>query len=379
MAKYISGSAKRGTTTYYFVKDAVTGKLDTDCTRYLKHKVRQNRANNTIKRIAYILPFYMNYLSDKGLTLRAVSDLKFSEQSEHFSDFLMAVKKGAHTGSMKEVKNNTANSYLQAVFGLYDFLHRDGTLPYLKVLDTSELSHLKTALETLGKLYECEHLKALFLPTDFSKKKLPVFTFYSDAELSRLHEAYRFLDKQTARILLLHELLGLRISDTLTLKVTDIVMEPKPHLKILQQKTGNYLKKSINNDILLLLNASIKETYETYGEQEYIFVCDKDPKSPLPYKTVYYRLQVLINTHDLKDDHGNPLTAGTHIFRRTYGKKLCDLNLDDVTISSVIGHHGTGSVANYRRMSSKVLAANTKTVIDKRNDKIHKYRKGWMK
>lgn len=121
MAKYISGFAKKGTTTYYFVKDAVTGKLDTDCTRYLKHKVRQNRANNTIKRIAYILPFYMNFLSDKGLTLRAVSDLKFSEQSEHFSDFLMAVKKGAHTGSMKEVKNNTANSYLQAVFGLYDF------------------------------------------------------------------------------------------------------------------------------------------------------------------------------------------------------------------------------------------------------------------
>ena len=25
MAKYISGSAKKGTTTYYFVKDAVTG------------------------------------------------------------------------------------------------------------------------------------------------------------------------------------------------------------------------------------------------------------------------------------------------------------------------------------------------------------------
>ena len=272
--------------------------------------------------------------------------------------------------------------------GITSFDQIDDSLRYLSYLYleagrkknyTSELSHLKTALETLGKLYESEHLKTLFLPTDFSKKKLPVFTFYSDAELSRLHEAYRFLDKQTARILLLHELLGLRISDTLTLKVTDIVMEPKPHLKILQQKTGNYLKKSINNDILLLLNASIKETYETYGEQEYIFVCDKDPKSPLPYKTVYYRLQVLIYTHDLKDDHGNPLTAGTHIFRRTYGKKLCDLNLDDVTIASVIGHHGTGSVANYRRMSSKVLAANTKTVIDKRNDKIHKYRKGWMK
>ena len=302
---------------------------------------------------------------------------------------------------LKRASSATVSAELYAIRKLCEFLHtshEDFTdftqfnralleeyLSYLyleagrKKNYTSELSHLKTALETLGKLYECEHLKALFLPTDFSKKKLPVFTFYSDAELSRLHEAYRFLDKQTARILLLHELLGLRISDTLTLKVTDIVMEPKPHLKILQQKTGNYLKKSINNDILLLLNASIKETYETYGEQEYIFVCDKDPKSPLPYKTVYYRLQVLINTHDLKDDHGNPLTAGTHIFRRTYGKKLCDLNLDDVTISSVIGHHGTGSVADYRRMSSKVLAANTKTVIDKRNDKIHKYRKGWMK
>lgn len=51
---------------------------------------------------------------------------------------------------------------------------------------TSELSHLKTTLETLGKLYESEHLKTLFLPTDFSKKKLPVFTFYSDAELSKV-------------------------------------------------------------------------------------------------------------------------------------------------------------------------------------------------
>ena len=60
MAKYISGSAKKGTTTYYFVKDAVTGKMDADCTRYLKHKVRQDRANNTVKRIAYILPLVLS-------------------------------------------------------------------------------------------------------------------------------------------------------------------------------------------------------------------------------------------------------------------------------------------------------------------------------
>ena len=242
----------------------------------------------------------------------------------------------------------------------------------------TELFHLKSMLEILGKLYECEPLKTLFLPSDFPKDMSSIFTYYSDEVLKKLHDAYKDLDKQTARLLIIHELLGLRISDTLTLQYDDIVSKDKPYVKIRQQKTGTYLKKYITHDILLLLNASMEETRQKYGDCNYIFVSANDPERPLTSATLRYRLQVLINTHDIRDEHGNLLTAATHTFRRTYGKKLCDLGLDDVTIAAVIGHHGTGSVASYRKMSSKVLATKTESVIEKRNKKIHKYRKGWM-
>ena len=124
--KYTSGSVKKGRRTYYYVKNTETGLIEPQCTKYLKHKVMQNRAANTVIRIAGILPFYMDFLADRDLTLSSVASMKFADQSEHFYEFLMYVKSGAHTGSYKEVKNNTANSYLQAVFGLYSFLHRNG-------------------------------------------------------------------------------------------------------------------------------------------------------------------------------------------------------------------------------------------------------------
>ena len=63
--RYISGSAKKGRKTYYFVKDTVTGQIDSQCTRYLKHKVMQNRSSNTVDRIARILPYYMDFLADR--------------------------------------------------------------------------------------------------------------------------------------------------------------------------------------------------------------------------------------------------------------------------------------------------------------------------
>ena len=140
--RYISGHVKKGRKTYYYVKDTQTGSFEKSCTKYLKHKILQNRSLNTVNRIAYTLSYYMNFLSERELTMMDVANMKFTDQSEHFYDFLMYVKNGVHTGTYREVKNNTANSYLQAVFGLYNFLHRCGELPYLNVLDDRNFSYV---------------------------------------------------------------------------------------------------------------------------------------------------------------------------------------------------------------------------------------------
>lgn len=241
-----------------------------------------------------------------------------------------------------------------------------------------ELSNLKSLLNIIGKLLGYDNLRGIFLKSDFQKHKRTIYKSYSDEDIKALHLGYKLLDKQTARLLLIHELLGLRISDTMTIKTEDVFLGDDPYVRISQSKTGNGYNKKLNAELAALFRACIEETTEKYGFCEYIFVSDKDPTKPMKYTTLRYRLSSMINTLDLRDSNGNPLTPSTHLFRHTYGKKLCDLLNDDATIAALLGHKSISSVAYYRQMSPKVLADNTKPVIDARNEKIKKFKKGWM-
>ncbi len=242
----------------------------------------------------------------------------------------------------------------------------------------SELCALKSLFTAIGKLFSYENLRGIFLKSDFSKNKKTIFKCYSDAEIKRLHAGYKNLDKQTARLLIIHELLGLRISDTLTLKTEDVFLGESPYIRICQPKTGNYYEKKINDELSALLFACINETASLYGDCKYIFVSENDPSKPMQYSTLAYRFRAMVHSLNLLDDNGKLFTVGTHLFRHTYGKRLCDLFADDTTIAALLGHKSISSVAYYRQMSPKTLAESTKPVIDARNEKIKKFRKGWM-
>ena len=242
----------------------------------------------------------------------------------------------------------------------------------------TELNQIKSLFLVIGKLYSYDNLRGIFLKTDFEAHKQPIYKCYSDSEIHRLHDAYRYLDPQIARLLLIHELLGSRISETLTLKQSDVVFSDSPTITITQEKTGNTVKKRLSKELCDLLTASIDCTNKAHGPCTYIFVYDKDPTKPMKYRYVYYHLNSLIHKHDLRDDNGNLFRVGTHLFRHTYGKRLCDLLNDDATIAALLGHASISSVAYYRRMSPKKLAETAQPVIDQRNDKIKQFKKGWM-
>lgn len=284
----------------------------------------------------------------------------------NLSEFLF--KNFPEIGSLKDFNRALLEEYLS-----YLYLECGRRKDY-----RGELSSLKSILNIAGKLFSYDNLRGIFLKSDFQKHKKAIYKSYSDAEIERLHAAYKLLDKQTARLLLIHEMLGLRISDTLTLRSEDVLLTDDPHIRIAQPKTGNSYLKKISPDLAALLEASIEETKVTYGDTPYIFVSDKNPSQPMKYTTLHYRLTSLICTLDLRDDNGNLFTAGTHLFRHTYGKKLCDLLNDDATIAALLGHKSISSVAYYRQMSPKVLAKETKPVIDARNEKIKQFKKGWM-
>ena len=97
----------------------------------------------------------------------------------------------------------------------------------------------------------------------------------------------------------------------------------------------------------------------------------------MTYGAMYYRVQCMIIENDLRDDHGELFTVSTHLFRKTYGKRLCDMGLDDSIIAKLLGHANTSSVKHYRRMTSKVLAEGTKKLREEKDKTINKYKGGW--
>ncbi len=243
----------------------------------------------------------------------------------------------------------------------------------------TELKHLKSVLEMIGHLTHKPQLQHLFVADDFQKNILPVYRFYTDKELATLNAGFKTLDAQTGRLMILHEILGCRISETLTLTSDCVELSDTGEyfIRINEEKVYREYKKPISADVKKLIDASIAYTKSLYGECDYIFVSDKDPMKPMSYSTLYYRVISMIRELDLRDEQGNLFTIGTHTFRRTYGKKLCDLGLDDSVIAKLLGHSSTDSVKHYRRMSNQVLAKETKLLRAQKDAQINKYKGAW--
>lgn len=76
----------------------------------------------------------------------------------------------------------------------------------------ADLTNLRGLLETIGKLYGYSHLESLFLTSDLPKQVQPKLKSYSDSELIRFNAALAELDEQIERLMVIHQMLGTRIS-----------------------------------------------------------------------------------------------------------------------------------------------------------------------
>lgn len=239
-------------------------------------------------------------------------------------------------------------------------------LTYLKTEATetkhfhADLNRLRCLLESIGQMCDYPNLIGLFLTRDIPPTPKAAFKTYSDAELKRLNREIVKLDEQTARLMIIHQMLGTRISDTLTL-APDCLSEQNGEIiiRIRQMKTKPY-EKPISTELASLIQKAIAYTQERYGDTPYIFVNEKDTTQAMTYATVQYRITNLIHKKDLKDDNGNLFGFGTHIYRHYYGVKLTEMHLDDWTIAKLLGHSSVRNVKYYRRMSNQLLADETR-------------------
>lgn len=265
-------------------------------------------------------------------------------------------------------------------------LEREHIEAYLIYLNTeaeerknyrSDLFSLRSVLEDVGSIYGQETLQSLFLNNDFPSIPRYNFKFYTDAEIKRLNEHIFQMDEQISRSLLIHQLLGTRISDTFTLRTDCLsIREERYFIRIDQVKSGTY-EKAISDELAQLILKSIEYTKSRYGETEYIFVNEKDKTKPFQYGMVQSRIMKMIRQENIRDDHGEYMGFGTHIFRHCYGKKLTEMHVEDWMIARLLGHKTLQSVHHYRRIGNVTMAEETRKVREKMDLILMDIIEGW--
>lgn len=256
-------------------------------------------------------------------------------------------------------------------------------LVYLKTEATetkhfhADLNRLRALLDSIGKVCEYPNLESLFLTRDIPPTPKAEFKAYSDGELKRLNAALVKLDEQAARLMIIHQMLGTRISDTMTLE-PDCVYEKDgiTIIRIRQMKTTTY-EKPISEELAALIRKAISYTKKRYGDTPYIFVNDSDPTKALQYHTLQARVVSMLREENILDDHGEPFGFGTHMYRHTYGMKLTEMHLDDWTIAKLLGHSSVRNVQYYRKMSNQILADETRQIRHRQSQIILENLDGW--
>lgn len=317
--------------------------------------IGQETIREEVKRASYIRIKYLSVGSLQG-EIRAV---------RHFSEFLK--ERYPEIKSLGSVERLHIEEYLTHIN-----LER-GQERNLK----TEMANLKDMLRQVGKVLEKPKLGKLFIKRDMPKAPEVTFKTYSDEEIRRLNEYIVNMEEQTARALILHQMLGGRISDTLTLRTDCLYQENGHYIVRMYQVKTSYYEKPVPEDVAKLIQKSMEYTYERYGETEYIFVNESNPSLPFQYSMLKHRMYALIHENDICKDNGERMGFATHLFRHCYGMKLVEMHLDDAAIAHLLGHRGVSTVYRYRRASGKLMVKETEELRKTMDEILSEIIKEW--
>ena len=238
---------------------------------------------------------------------------------------------------------------------------------------TTELSVLDNLLDEIGRELEIGNICNLFLSSDCRAYDNALPEAYSDAEIRRFNCALTKLKPQLGRCLIIHQMLGTRIEDTLTLR-RDCLSEKSGHyfITIIQQKTRKY-KRPVSDQLAELIRKAIEVSEKEHPDSEYIFL--QDNGKLYTDSMLKYHVNIMIYENDIRDDNGNYFEFRTHRFRHTFGVKLTEMKLDDDSIARLLGHKDTRTIPHYRRLRNESLAEDTKAVRDEMNELLAQYRR----
>jgi integrase/recombinase XerD len=349
LGRYATDKVTRGSITYFLIRDTSTGELVKLPTKYLKHHRNMNHSDSTIRGHALAVCWYYNYMEQESLSIQKVLHISYSEQQEHFINFLYWVQAGRHTDNGKRVCNNTANDYLKKIFAYYEYLILElESLPDLKVLDDLTIGYstdiglrYKRNVKTFKGYLPSNTVKSESIATDDLKALLQACT-----------------SKRNKLLLLLLEETGLRIGELLGVRYTkDIDYENHKIFVRYRRNNENHAHQKyaeergllISPNTFTLLEIYLAEYADLLKDTDYLFVAEYGPTKgkPLSVSSVY----TIFNT--LKKKSG--VKSHPHQFRHFFANERRKAGWEISLISTSLGHRSIATTETYLNVEDEEM------------------------
>lgn len=182
-------------------------------------------------------------------------------------------------------------------------------------------------------------------PRIVGQSRSNLISYYDNSEIEKLLNCIDIttsIGKRDYLILSILVYLGLRISDVIDLKLSDINWNLNT-INIIQQKTKNTLTLPLIDEIKYPLLDYLKNVRKNIDE-DYIFVTNYAPIGRYNCKSFWHIVTKYMNKANI--DYTNK-HHGTHSLRHSLGSNLLMKNTPITTISSVLGHSTIKTTQKY--------------------------------
>ena len=353
MKRYKVGVQKDGTVKYYFIRDLETLELSLFPTKYLTHMTRANRSPNTIRRSAFAICYYLEYMDEKQMETGDVYQMDFETQYGHFSDYLSWLKLGKHKENTSKLPDNgTCNAYLKDVFRFYLFLEMQSE----QTGQLSVLSYNQITVPNAAGVKRTLRFKAF---KGYLKEEERKVRAAEKCEIVRILEACTNCRDQV--LILLTSELGFRIGEVLGIDYTKDIDYENHEIRVdfrddnendARAKNAEERRGKISRDTFDFLLYYLSEYWDVIQKQNFLFINIKGDTAGKPMKvdSVYDMFERMEKKTGIK--------ITPHMLRRYYANTRWEANWPLEMISQALGHKHLDTTIRYLNvLDDKMKAA----------------------
>ncbi|WP_375292991.1 tyrosine-type recombinase/integrase [Clostridium estertheticum] len=261
----------------------------------------------------------------------------YAQHNKVFFNFLSNKYPGI--GKIKDINRSMVESYFSS-------LTIQGLSPHTFNGYKSSLSKLFETMQMFE--WDDAPVKKLIFPEDYSKGIIKKPRFIDEYVLEQLNKVVHELPDYIARMTLILQECGMRISELCTLKIGCLIQDKDKDwfLQYYQWKMKKEHIIPISKEVAELIGIQeVVTTNRFNGKTEYLF--PREDGSPLKQDTFRRELNKLAYSKNIVDRNGKVFRFQAHAFRHTVGTRMINNEVPQYIVQRFLGHESPEMTMRY--------------------------------